>query len=590
MRYVAKQFDSIRIKNLARLGILPMLHEWFATDPNISKDVAVQSMPDLWIGEDFIPIPDRTYFVGAKHDDILDLDKIIKEHQEFWAEVVPVVQNAEIHLDALKGLRNYIIRHMGLVANNLGVFLEDKGRDKQAFSAYTQARTIDPENISALLNQFAMIDHGFDSDQTEQIKTEIEDTIADMDQKLHVWSLARYYGYVRMPQAFAQMGMNWAMSGKPGLAVAGIKKAMELAPEENLTAMKQVLAGIYLSDNDRVTSEAIYKDLLKDNPKDTKALLGMLRVELSRNNTKEALVYLKKARKAGVDSNAVALEWASILAVHGDTAKARVVLNELLEKEKPPAKAWQLLVAILTQDKDQAEMQKCIEQMRIKLPENNVVTIMAEGNLALMKNEFETAREQFETVLAMTPKNQQVLILLLKLDVIQGRMDKAEKHAHQLLLLDADNSLANYLTGGIQLQKGELLLAEDSMKKALEGMRSPAILNDLAWVLQLLKKYDEAEKLAREAVEQNTEFAGAYDTLGVILTNLDRFPEAEEVLNKALVMMKGHPDPLFHLAELHEKMGDKNKLSRDIKRLDKLQEHLTDNQRNELEKLKRTDK
>ncbi len=586
MRYVADQFDSIRIKNLARLGLMPMLHEWISTDPNILGDLAVQSMPDLWVGEDFVPVPDRTYFVGVEPDTALDFDKIVKDHEAFWSKVVPVLKDANIHIDGLEGLRAYLLRHLGMMANNLGVLLEDNEKNQQAFDAYVKAREIDPENISALLNQFAMIDRGFVSDQAERIRKDVEDTIKNMDQKLHVWSLARYYGYVRMPQAFAQMGVNWAISGKPGLAVAGIKKAMELAPEENRTAMKQVLAGIYLSDNDRVASEAIYKEILKDNPKDKKALLGMLRIELSRSNAKEALVYLKKARDQGIDSEAVALEWASILSVHGDTAKARVVLNELLEKDNPPIKAWQLLVAILVQDKDQDELRRSIEKMRIELPEHNVVTVMAEGDLALMQNELEVARGNFETVLMMTPKNQLVLNILLKLDVVQGRMDKAEKHARSLLLLDADSSMANYITGGIQLQKGEILLAEDSMGKALVNMRSPAILNDLAWVKQLLGKYNEAEKLVREAVEQNTDFAGAYDTLGVILTKLKKFPEAEEYLVKALAMMGGHPDPLFHLAELHEETGDKKKMAQNITKLEKLSEYLSDSQREKLKKMK----
>ena len=165
-------------------------------------------------------------------------------------------------------------------------------------------------------------------------------------------------------------------------------------------------------------------------------------------------------------------------------------------------------------------------------------------------------------------------------------MDKAGKHAHMLLLLDSDHALANYIIGSIQLQKGDLLLAEDSMRTALVNMRSPAILNDLAWVLQLLKKYDEAETLIREAIKANDKFAGAYDTLGVILMKSGNLAEAETMLNQALVMMNGHPDVLFNLAELHEKTGAKTKLARDIKRLDKVSSHLTDEQRELLEKIK----
>ena len=65
-----------------------------------------------------------------------------------------------------------------------------------------------------------------------------------------------------------------------------------------------------------------------------------------------------------------------------------------------------------------------------------------------------------------------------------------------------------------------------------------------------------------------------------------RYPESEEVLNKALVMMNGLPAIRFHMAELHEMAGDKAKLAQDIKQLEKQQEHLSDQQHEALKKIK----
>ncbi len=590
MRYVAAQFDSVRIKNLARIGIMPMLHEWISKTPDITDKLVIQSIPDLWIGEDYQPLAECSHFAGVKDYAAVDLDKTFKEHQTFWTEIVPELKDADISFEALDGLRAYLLRHLSMVANNLGVMLEDNKHTEQAFAAYTEARNIDTNNISALLNQYVMIDNGYKTPDADAIKKQVDDVIKNTDKKLHVWSLARYYGYIRMPQAFVQMGMNWAMSGKPGLAIAGIKRAMKLAPEKDKKAIEQILAGMYLSDNEREKSEKIYTKLLAENPENVNALLGMVKVELSRNNTDDALKYLKEARATGkVKSQDIALEWASILAVHGNTAKARVVLNELLEKENPPLKAWQLMVAILVQDKDKDALAQLIEQMRVKLPENNISTLMAEGQLALMQNKLEEARDYLSSVLTLAPKNLYVLEMLLKLDIIQGRQDDAEKHAQMLLMMNADNSLANYIMGSIHLQRGDLLLAEDSMSKALENMRSPAILNDLAWVKQKLKKYQEAEKLVDEAIEMNSDFSGAYDTRGVIRFKMGKYQEAEQDLNEAAAMMKNVPDVFFHLAELHLKTGDKEKFRNDIKHLNDMRLNLSDNDIRKLDKLEKSE-
>ena len=71
----------------------------------------------------------------------------------------------------LTPLAGYWLRHMSLVANNLGVLMEDLGRKPHAFAAYAEARQLDEGNVSALLNQRAMVDAGFATNQAPAVRS-----------------------------------------------------------------------------------------------------------------------------------------------------------------------------------------------------------------------------------------------------------------------------------------------------------------------------------------------------------------------------------------------------------------------------------
>jgi Tfp pilus assembly protein PilF len=268
----------------------------------------------------------------------------------------------------------------------------------------------------------------------------------------------------------------------------------------------------------------------------------------------------------------VASEWAALLAASGNTAKARIVLDELLELNPSQARAWAMLVAILVQDKDEQGLARCIERMRLTGAGRGMILSVAEGHRALMRNAVDEAQAHFENVLALKPDHAHVLDVMLRLDVLQRREDDAAERARMLLTMDPGNALANYIRGSIQLRDGQLMLAEDSFRKSLAGARRSEVLNDLAWLLQTREAYEEAERLAREALEMNDAFAGAWDTLGVILTKTERLSEAEEALTRSLAGAQGNPEVLLHLAELYARKGDK-------KRLRELVETLTEQER-----------
>ncbi len=588
MKYIGESFETVRMRNLADIGLLPLLHEWISSSEDITDALAIQTVPDLWVGEDFLPIADCSAFLGSRPGSEPDALAVAARSEEFWDRVVPAIAEAESRLKGVQAIQRHLLRHLSFVANNLGVFLEDQGHADRAFATYTRSRQMHADNISALLNQFAMIDHGYETDQADAITGDIKQFMANLQHKQRIWALARYYGYVRMPQAFAEMGLNWAHSGEPGLAVAGIRRAMALMPEEQGGRLRSMLAAAHLAGDEPLKGESIYQELLEEDPDDLAALLGMVRLELRGANPRDALKYLNRARGAGADADRVALEWAAILLLNGSTAKARVVLNELVEKGVNVPRLWRTLVVALAESGDEKGLATCVEQMRQKLPGRSTVLGLAEAHLALLRRDWPLARDQFENILELDPRHVYALSTLLQLDMAQGMQSRAEEHAQKLLTLDPSHPLANHIKGSLQMEDGNLLLAEDSLRRAVASGGSPDAMNDLAWLLVLNESFEEAEAMLRRALELRKEFPGAYDSLGVLLMRTGRLDEAEKAFTQALAYMPESAAIQLHMAELFGQKDDTANAKLYVGRLERQLDRLSKDQLKQLQALKKT--
>jgi len=585
-RYVARRFDEVRLKNLIEIGVFPFLHEWLSSDPRAADLLAVESLPDVWVGEGYEPVPKGLVFVGAADRAEVDADALLAEHRQLWNRLLPVLRSAAPEAALLGRLRDELLRRLALLANNFGVLLEDLDRAEAAFEAYGRALDIDDGNLSALLNRAAMIDRGFAAEQAEAVRAALAARVQELNSKPRVWSLSRYYGYVRLPQAFAQQGWTWALSGRPGMAAAGMRRALELVPNEDRRAMQHSLARIYLSDRDVTAGGAVFEEMLAKDPDDIEALFGMARIRIMQGDHKAAVEYLKRAKDAGVSRKRMALEWGSLLAAAGQTDRARIVLEEVIGLDPAVDQAWAALVAVLVHEGDEAALAQCIDRMEKGEGGNAMTLAVARGHLAFLRRDLDAAREAFNRALRLSPNHVHALSMLLRLDAMQGREAPAERHVRALLSLDPDNALANHINGTLQLKQGNLLLAEDSFRRALQSERAPMVLNDLAWLLQMKGEYAEGEALAREALEKTPDSAEAWDTLGVTLTKAGRIEEAREALDRALALSQANPEVMLHMAQLHAEAGDRSALAELVEMLEGMTGSLTPQSLHEFEELK----
>ena len=568
-----EQLDSPRLRNLAEIGMFTLLQEWFTSEKDTPETVAVMSIPDLWVGAGFKVVPNNMLFLGSANATDLTPAELMSDHSAFWKRILPLLQGPEPGDKMLVRSRAYLRRHTALVANNLGVLLEDLESSSLAFEAYSKAIEIDENNLSALLNQAAMVASGFQTDEAARIEQRVKILKSRKGSGVHkLWALSRYYGYVRTPETFAQIGLAWALSGRPGVAVSGLRTALQLSGSDQSQSVKLSLADVYLKKQEEEKGKAIYAQVLQEDPENTKALMGMTRVLRRRGDLSGAESFLKKAELAGADRIQTSLEWASINVAAGKIAEARIVLEELTEVYPKLTIAQMMLADTLLHQSNREELSNFIVNLH-SLPQGEGIASYVRAQMAWKDKDFTTTRQELEQALQIWPSHQLLLSQLLRLDLLQGEEDSQRRHALRLLKLDPQNPLGNYVVGTLHITSHEYELAEDSFRRSLETRRSPEALNDLAWLVFRKRGYEEAEKLARESLEMNKKIYATWDTLGEILMRTGRLTEAEEAFKQSLSLFQGDMRVLLNMAELKSLQGDKKQALEMLGRV-KAQSHL----------------
>lgn len=533
-----------RMKGTLDLGVLPFIQDWFAMDPEIEKKVAVFGVPDFWYTAGITPMPEYLFFGGCRDIAVYKEQPLLKEYQAFWSAMDEVLSgDRRREDDPTVRLRLHLRRHMGFVANNLGVVLEDLEKDADAFAVYTYVnKVVDPENISVLFNRFEMARRGaaVASASKESIERELKAFVGKLKHKYPLWSLSRYYGYVRSPEIFARLGWGWALSGQTGAALAGVTRAINLLPSDQRIGAMQAMASIYALSDDRGKTAAIYNDIIKNDPGNRSAMLGLARLAVQEGAMETAKQWLEKAAKSDDTRGMLGVEWAVIHLMNNDPDRARLALQEATDLQPKNLQAWAMLAMVQLQQGDADEIEKVIlpKMETIAATVDNYFIQITRAQVAMRKKGTaaqRAAREAFIRASMLRPDIPGVKDMILQLDIAMNDQAAAELHARQVLRVNRKHALANYVMGSLRLQEGSYGEAEDFLRRSVETQPAAAALNDLAEVLRRIRRFDEAEQHIRAALKLNPELYVAWETLAVILLEADRnLDEAERAVRKSL--------------------------------------------------------
>lgn len=588
------------------LGVLPFVQDWFASDEGVADKVVVFGAPDLWYAAGRKPIPERWFFGSGKErgnwcgnggetaarEEML----AILEAPKGWGSF-----NMRKTRNPIDRMRLELRRHLGLVANDRGVYLQDEGRTDDAYAAYDETLSkIDSDNVCALFNLFEMATMGAGDKakgRIHELEKRLKAIVDDSSRRYRLWALANYYGYIRSPEIFIRAGYMWARSGRPGEALAHINRAVDFIPTDRRSAILNMMASLYASEDNRAKSRAIYEEVLETNASDHDALIGLMRLALMDGDQESALKYLEQATQGRGEDKSIRMEIAMVHMMKHELDAAYSILREAADESGEDLRPWSLLAAVMMQQSDDAKdpverkridtelEEKVLPEMEERAKGANDFYVQNTKAFILMRKGAESrkaARDAFVAAAKARPDVTSTQDMVLGLDISLDDPVSAESHAREVLRRDRRHPLANYVMGSLALRKEDYQGAEIYLRKAADHER-PVVLamNDLAEVYRRRQQFVQAEKYARMAIKTAPKLYVVHETLGSVLMDAGGdLAEAEESVQKAVDLSRvdGRAEDirmLVSLARVQILRGDKQKGLNTLKRVEKRKSELS---------------
>ena len=591
------------------LGVLPFIQDWFKSDPDAKKVAAVWGAPDLWAAAETAPVPEFLFFGGdeSRTPDWTEwkaFDKVLEAPKAWGSYHAETVENP------VDRLRLALRRHVGFVANNRGVWLQDRHRDDDAWKMYELVlNEIDRDNICTIFNEMAMLGekHPAAVAKKRDLERTLKAAVDDSKRRYVLWRLGTYYGYIRNPDVFVRLGYAWARSGRPGDALSQIRRAIDFVPTDKRASLLNMMASLYASEQNQEKSRRIYESILAKDPNDHDALIGLMRLELAAGDAKKARAFLERAVAVAGDGPRAKVEAAMLAMMNDDLEGATSFARLAVDADAKDLQSWSVLAAITlqraaaaTDPKAKAALTKKLESEILPAMEkqagdaNDFHVQTTKGFLLLQKEGEESrkaARDAFATAARTRPDVSATQDIVLGLDISLADRENAERHAKDVLRRNRNAPLANYVMGSIAFGRGDLAAAEPFLRKAADASQPVALAeNDLAEILRRTKRLPEAEAYARRAVANAPGLYVAWETLGAILMDANGdLREAETCIRKACDLSKeknGHESDvrmLVSLARVQAKMGDKARAKVTVRKVQRRLNELSEFEKKEFE-------
>ena len=552
-RQLAEVFSEPRQQSLLQVGFSAFLQDFLSTDDGLRRIASLDLTEPL--REHGYLVPDHLTYRVEPSEDRIDLEGLVERQKPFWARLESLEERPLDPRNPAHPYRQFLLRLAAKVANNVGFAQVERGDESGAADTFRQARRIDPGNVSALLNLLTLAQRRQWPERADYEAEWEEFKSRHVDSRV-MWSLSSLYGYVHNTGLLVRQGMMWAVSGKPRMAEAELRRASGA----NLvsTEVKAFLGRAYLHGGDLEQSSRFYREALDENPQDVKSLLMLAQVSMSAEDYDEAERILGQVEAAGVPADALRFERAALACLRGQTDQAMADLRELVKKDKGDVRAWALLALLAGDGRDPDTFERALKTLKNLQGTSPDVRLML-AELYVGRQDWSAARTEVEQVVRMNPRLVRAWEMLVSIDFSERKRELAEDHVRILLTLAPENFVGNLMLGSFQYARGQYSLAESSYRTALAVRRDPTALNDLAYLLMINKSGGEGEAraLIEEALAAQPGNALFLSTRGELNLREGRYDEAERDLQQVLAAVPNHAHVLLLSAELYAARGQK---------------------------------
>jgi len=550
-----------RLQNALSIGTVRFVMEWFSRDPHAARHAMVWASPDIWTACGYRAIPVGLVFGGLNPATKPDLCALEQASRTLAEKVAPLFDKKDGDSGYLAALREMLHIKAGLAVNELGVFLEDMGEPDAALQAYERATRIDPGNISAAINGYTLANTLNRHPETlDRLKARVKNLMSE--QGYPVWGvtgIVQTYGTIRQKPFYQQQAAMWASLGSQQASVDKGRRALSLSKRTGVEALIEN-AAFYADAQYWKQAEACYTEALEQDISNHDALSGMSKLMVTTRRTEEAEKWLQKALDSGVNKDSLLYQTIQLATLKGDIDQALQLLKEATERHPKDLRYWTLLADLLLGRGDiQTVEYHILPSMQRALKSPNHYLIHAVRGFTLKKKGpycFKEARLSLLKALSLHAALPRVWDAVLELDAAIGNLAFITTDAKNLLNVDPDHALANYILGSVALANGSLAESEDFLRRSIERSPTAAACNDLGENLRRQKRLAEAEGYVRQAISLDPALVSALDTLANLLCDAGRVDAAAEYAAQAVAASPRKPDFQLTLLRIQLEQGD----------------------------------
>jgi tetratricopeptide (TPR) repeat protein len=580
-----------RLQNALSISTVRFVREWFTSDPTAGTHAMVLATPDIWTACGYRAVPEGLAFGGVRPGQDLDLPLLDEENRMLVSRLAPLLPKQNQESGYVAALGETIRMKAGFAANELGVALEEMNQTEAAYQAYSRARQIDPMNISATVNGYALANaHGIHPEEQARLRNTIRTLTANRgDQAGGLVGTLQTYGTIRQQAFYKQQAAVWASLGVHAVAVDKNRKALALSEQTGASILVEN-ATFYAHADDSANAEACYLAALKEDASNQAALSGIINLMLVERRPVEAAQWVQKAREAGVEEDVLLYPTIALSILNRNVRQALALLQEATRKHPRDLRYWTLLADLLLNQGDTLLVERTVlpdMQNALKTP-NHFLIHTVRGLLLRKKgpSHFKEARLSLLRALSLNAALPEVWNIVFELDLALRNPDFTEMDAKNLLNVNPDHALANYLMGSLLLARGELQKAEDFQRRSIEIFPTATACNDLGENLRRQGRLAEAEVFVRQSLALSPNVPHALDTLACILFDAGQYDASAEAASEAVACQPTTPSYQLTLLRAQIKQGNTNGVARRIQALTEAMADIPDSLREEIATMK----
>jgi tetratricopeptide (TPR) repeat protein len=235
---------------------------------------------------------------------------------------------------------------------------------------------------------------------------------------------------------------------------------------------------------------------------------------------------------------------------------AIVHLKAALKQNSEDWASTQLLALTYYASGDYQDALPLLEKLGPRLPAGNADGPYLLGTCYIMTQRYDDARKKFAQMFSVSPDSAMAYLMFGKILIRQRLEDRAVPQIEQALQLDPRLPMAHFLLGEIDLFKKNATAAVGEFQQELA-------INPTVWLVYWrlgdayvqLEKYDEAEKVLKEAIWLNEWSSGAYILLGQIALKKGDSDIAAGFLERALRLDPQNFWVHYFLAKAYHNLG-----------------------------------